>query len=548
MARLKPTQDNRTTYDKKNGAVRSFFGTDLVEYPNAGVAAFSAKATSEKASDFLAANKDLFKLQNITVMAADRREGSATESLRYRQEHDGIPVYGAEFVVGMEKGGKVSSAVNGLDYDIPAELTRDRVRLTATEAAAEVSKQLGRTARTVLTAPGKLYVYRNQPAPRVVTPKPELAERATITGMGTGQLGQVYLAWLVPTDTRQPLGNWDVFVDALTGAIVAVRDRRHYAAVKAMVFRPDPISTSKNASLSSATPESILNPLRVEVALENLDPPVGDTFRLDGKWAASRELETPVVAPPTTTTHFKYGAKDRRFLSVMAYYWVDRVVTYLRGFGIPTYNHAVELTRINLDAQGLDLADQSHFTTDAHGHPYLAFGEGGVPDASDAHVVIHEYGHALHFYLGTSQNEEGNEEGYGDFLAGSWLDRVNVGQFQRESVFPWDNNASPADHYSKERFFNTPRKFSDADYDALDIHVKGSVLAATLWDLFLSLGGGEDAADAVNRLYVEMLLSTAANARVSDLAKGLVTADQALNGGTNKAKIKAAFGGRGLAL
>jgi hypothetical protein len=548
MARLKPTQDSRTTYDSQNGAVRSFFGADLVEDPPTGAAEMATREASEKASDFLAVNKDLFKLQDVTIMPADRRQGGASESLRYRQEHDSVPVYGAELVVGMEKGGKVASAVNKLDYDIPADLTRDRVRLTAAEAVAQARKELGALAQAVVTGPAKLYVYRHRSAPLIAAPKPEPAERTKIAGLGTGKVGQAYLAWLVPTDTRQPLGNWDVLIDALTGEVVTVRDRRHYAAVKGMVFRPDPISTSKNASLSSATPEAVLNPFRVEVDLENLDPPVGDTFRLDGKWAASRELETPTVPPPTTTTDFKYGAKDRKFLSVMAYYWVDRVVTYLRGFGVPAYNNAVELTRINLDAQGLNMADNSHFTTDAQGHPYLAFGEGGVPDASDAHVIVHEYGHALHFYLGTDQNAEGSEEAYGDFLAGSWLDRFNTGQFQRESVFPWDNNASPADHYTDDRFFNTRRKFSDADYNGLEIHVKGSVLAATLWDLFLSLGGGTAAADTINRLYVEMLVSTAANAAVADLAKGLVTADQALNGGANKAKIKAAFGGRGLAI
>ena len=237
-----------------------------------------------------------------------------------------------------------------------------------------------------------------------------------------------------------------------------------------------------------------------------------------------------------------------RFLSVMTYYWVDRVVTYLRGFNVPAYNHAVEATRIMLDAQAVDSADNSHFTTDVNGKPYLAFGEGGVPDAADAHVIVHEYGHALHFYLGTHQNAAGSEEGYGDFLAGSWLDRFNDAGFQRESVFPWDNNKSASDHYSDDRFLNSNRKFSDANYNSLEIHIKGSVLAATLWDLYLSLGGNVAAADTINHLYVEMLLLVASNAPVADLAKGLVTADAAVNGGANGVKIKAAFKGRGLVI
>jgi hypothetical protein len=291
-----------------------------------------------------------------------------------------------------------------------------------------------------------------------------------------------------------------------------------------------------------------LNPQRREVDLENLEEPVGGVLTLVGKWAASRDLEPPTFGPPSTTTDFKYGAKDRKFLSVMTYFWVDRLVTYLRGFGVTTYNQAVESQRISLDAQGVDGDDNSHFTLDSMNRPYLAFGEGGVPDASDAHVIVHEYGHAMHYYLGTDQNGDGSEEAFGDFLAGAWLDRFNTSGFQRTSVFPWDNNASSSDHYSDDRFFNTPRKFSDSGYNQLEIHVRGSVLAAALWDLFLALGGNTTAADTVIKIYMEMLVAVPHEAGAANLAKGLVTADAALNGGANKAAIKAAFAGRGLAV
>ena len=548
MSRLKPTKDARTTYDSKNGAVRSFFGTELVDDPPMGAAAFHAKAPAEKAGDFLSANKDLFQLDKVSVKETERREGASTESLRYSQEHDAIPVYGAELVVGLEKGGKVASAVNQLDYEIPQKLTRDQVKLTADQAVGEAKKQLGAIAEKVVTGPPTLYIYRYHPRPPVDTPRPDAAKQAKIEGLDTGKEGQAYLAWLVPADTDAPSGNWNVFVGAVNGEIISVRSRRRYAAVKGMVFMPDPITSSQNSGLSSATPALTLDPQRKEVDLENLAAPTGGVYRLDGKWAICKELESPSFPPPTATTEFKYGSKDRNFLSVMAYYWVDRVVTYLYGLGNPTYKAAVEHKRISLDAQGVNGDDNSHFTTDASGQPYLAFGEGGVPDASDAHVIAHEYGHAMHFYMGTSQNANGSEEGYGDFLAGSWLDRFNIAGFQRESVFPWDNNSSSSDHYSDDRFFNTPRKFSDSDYNHLEIHIRGSVLAATLWDLYNSLGANPAAADTVNKLYMEMLISVANNAPVSDLAKGLVTADQALNAGANKTKIKAAFANRGLAI
>jgi hypothetical protein len=333
--------------------------------------------------------------------------------------------------------------------------------------------------------------------------------------------------------------------------LIAVRDRRRY--VKAFIFKPDPVTTSKNLTLTSTTPEQTLNAQRQEVDLRNLDPPISGKHFLKGRWCFCKDIETPNLPPPNTATDFRFGAKDRNFLSVMAYYWVDQAVEYLRSFNIPAYNSAVEATKIALDAQGLDGADNSHFTTDANGAPYLAFGEGGVPDAADAHVILHEYGHAMHWYLGTTQNDQGNEEGFGDVLAGTFLDRFNAAQFGRESVFPWDNNAG--NRYSMDRFFNSTRKFSDGGFDNLEIHIKGSVLAATLWDLFLALGGNSGeapvrskAGDTVIHLYMEMVLSAAHNAPVRDLAQGMIVADQAINAGVNVAAIRTAFMGRGLNL
>ena len=274
---------------------------------------------------------------------------------------------------------------------------------------------------------------------------------------------------------------------------------------------------------------------------------------MNGRWVETRDIESPDFDIPTTTTEFTFSAGDRRLLSVMVYFWLDRLIDYLHSFGIVTFNDAVDAQRIGVDAQGVGGDDNSHFTTDLQGRPYIAFGEGGVPDAADAHVIVHEYGHALHFFMDSNQNRNGSEEGFGDFLAGVWLDRFNARRFQRESVFPWDNNLG--DRYSDDRFFDTRRKFSDSTFTRLSIHVKGSVLAATLWDLFVSLGGNSSveaeriaAADRVVHLLLEALVSLADEASYLDIGRGLVLADATLNGGANAAAIQGAFASRGLVL
>ncbi len=548
------TDKNKDTieYDEKSGAVRSFFGEDLFKQPSA---AASSKSVGSKTTDFLELNKELFKLDNIDLVQLDKREGSATESISYQQQHMGVPVYGAKFVVGLRKvDNLVTSSVNQVDYELPAELRPEDARLSSQDAISVVRGILGDQFAKIENAKPQLFVYRHSATETVEPPHGAPPIREKLLKLGTGENGAAYLVWQVLLDTFEPNGNWEFLVDAESGKIVVVKDRRSYAIRKGFVFMPDPITTSSNATLSSQTGAAMLNTERREVDIDNLNTPPNGKFRLEGKWAECLDIEPPFFGHPETQTDFKYDATDRKFLSVMSYYWIDRLIEYLRGFGIPTFNQTVENKKIGLDGQGVNGDDNSHFTLTSAGKPYLAFGEGGVPDAADAHVIAHEYGHALHWYVGSRQNAQGNEEGFGDFLGGVWLDRFNTNQFQREAVFPWDNNNN-IDHYSNERFFNTPRKYSDATFGSLGIHTKGSVLAAALWDLYLRMGGNsadanirEQAADRVIHLYVEMLITMPSNAAVKQLGNGLIITDQALNGGANAVHIREAFKTRGLIL
>ena len=548
MSRLRTTQDPSVRLDATNGAVRSFFGTELIDE---GAKPQGLALNPSKSDDFLASNRGGFKLDGIELKEVGRRAGSATESVIYQQSHDGIPVYGAQLVVGLQKAdGKVASAVNQIDYGLPPTLSAADVVTTAAQAASVARDGLRGLVGDVVVGAPSLFVYRRTTRSVRAGSTPE-SER--ILGLSRGQPDQAYVAWLVPTDTKEPNGNWDLFVDARSGIVVDVVSRRRDAPVKGFAFVPDPITTSRDPSLSTATSADILDRQRREVDLGALETGADGRHVLAGRWCYCRDLEAPVFAPPTEPAEFKYGSQDRKFLWVMAYYWVTQAIEHVRSFGNATFNAPTEAVRLAIDAQGLRGADNSHFTTDAGGTPYLAFGEGGVPDASDAHVIIHEFGHAMHWYIGTSQNLAGNEEGFGDFLAGSFLDRFNAAQFGRNEVFPWDNNK--ANRYSSDRFFDTKRRFDDPEHDHLEVHARGSVLAATLWELFLDRGGASEAedhrraaADAVLHIYAEMLVSAAQDAPVADLANGMITADRALNTGRHGAAIKRAFEGRGLNL
>ena len=548
MSRLRPTQDSRTRYDSKTGAVRSFFGTDLIERAVERELTAARKTTEEETDDFLSANKDLFKLENITLEKTDTPEGSATQSVKYEQKHQGIPVYGAQLVVGLRKqDGRITSAVNKVDYEIPDTLGPDSVHVSADEVIESLHERFDDPFSTLEMGTPKLYVYRHVAAETVEPPYGSPPIRDEMLGLGTGTEGEVYLVWQVLMDTREPGGNWELLVDATNGDLVTVKDRRFYATRKGYVFLPDPITSSQNDNLTWSTSESTLNAERREVDLENLDAPVNNKYKLNGSWVRNVEKESPTFAPPESTGHFQYGAKDRKFLNVMVYYYIDRLVRYLRGFGIPTYNNAVS-GPIDVDPQGFSGADNSHFVPSG---PYIAFGEGGVPDASDPAVIVHEYGHALHHFMLGSHGNSSYEEGFNDFLAACWLDRFNEHQFQREKVFPWDNNKSI--NWDPKRRVDLSERFDDQGFSGYGFYFKGDVLATALWDIFLNIGGNSPnaderkaAADTIIHTYLEMLVTVQDNKPPEDLANGLITADDALTGGRHRAVIQDAFRRRGL--
>ncbi len=560
MAPLKKNANVRR--DKANKAVRSYF--DASARPAAAKAGTRAKAAAEatatapeRADAFLDENRAAFKLQGVELRRDMVKEGAVSASVRYEQRHHGLPVYGAQLVVGLPKtGGQVTSAVNKVDYDVPADLTPDKVQLTAEQADEVVRRALRTQFSEVVTGSPRLVIYRGEapaPAPRANLSAGEQARIRAATALGKGEPGRAYLAFRIEADTRDaqglPTGQWEVLVDAVGGGVLAVKDRRRYAAPKGYVFWPDPITSSKRATLSWSTPVSTLDQQRKLVTLRNLSPAVSGAYALSGTWVTSVDNEPPAFPPVRSKTHFKFAAKDKAFLSVMAYYWLDRLIVYLRAFGIPTLNAAMTKP-IRVDAQGLNGQDQSHFVVTAAGSYHIAFGEGGVPDASDPHVVVHEYGHAVHHFLGTSQG--GYEEGFNDFLATAWLDQFNAHRFQRAAVFPWDNCA--AVNWGPKRRLDLKEKFSDTGFDSYDMYLQGDVLATALWGLFLDRGGSgtaaarKKAANTVIRIYLEMLITAADDSAPADLANGLLVADQALNNGVNKAAIKKAFKARGLTL
>ncbi|HJT63599.1 MAG TPA: bacillolysin, partial [Candidatus Limnocylindria bacterium] len=185
------------------------------------------------------------------------------------------------------------------------------------------------------------------------------------------------------------------------------------ATADAWVFLPNPVASSGNQALldNKDADSAALDDELVAVVLTNLD----GTGYLTGDWANVRSSTGPLAFE--TDESFLYTRSDDRFEQVMAYHWVTEAQLYLQflGFGSTLRPVNMESQDVRINTWGAD----NSYSWDKH--DVLRFGKGGVDDAEDADVILHEYGHAIHdsqvagFGVGSEAGAIG--EGFGDYWA-----------------------------------------------------------------------------------------------------------------------------------
>ncbi|MGD1448135.1 proprotein convertase P-domain-containing protein [Vibrio harveyi] len=134
----------------------------------------------------------------------------------------------------------------------------------------------------------------------------------------------------------------------------------------------------------------------------------------------------------------KFG--DNAFPQLMAFYHLDNSIQYLRSINYDLFN-----APLRFDGRGLAKDNSTYY----YGPRALMLGVGGVsPDAVDADVVLHEFGHGVHYQIvpDWAYGHTGAiAEGFADYWAGSasyrtqYQDATRRGQeFEIDTVFNWD--------------------------------------------------------------------------------------------------------------
>jgi zinc metalloprotease ZmpB len=269
---------------------------------------------------------------------------------------------------------------------------------------------------------------------------------------------------------------------ALTaGAATAKKPAPNTSTGSGRVFLPNPVASLQNQSLTDQNDAdyAALQPAYGVRTLTNLN---GSGF-LAGDWATVRSSTGDLAYSPTNTFH--YGRSDDRFEQVMAYYWITESQKYIQSLGFGVWRRPINKVSqaVRINQWGAD----NSFATDKHNE--LRFGKGGVDDAEDAEVVLHEYGHAIHFSQSAtfySSAEAGAiGEGFADYWAVTVADVVSPTP-DAPCVADWDSVSytSTVPHCLRR----VDRSLTYANLDLTRIHFSGQIWSRALWDIRGALG------------------------------------------------------------
>jgi zinc metalloprotease ZmpB len=246
------------------------------------------------------------------------------------------------------------------------------------------------------------------------------------------------------------------------------------------VFKVNPVQSSGDQSLTDQKDSATAVPQSeyATMQLRNLD---GSGF-LRGKWV--NVLSNTGPAAYSTSNTFVFGRSDDRFEQVMGYFWVNQAQEYLQSLGFGSTLRPVNMHSQNLriDQLGIDNSFQ------VAKQDIIRLGKGGVDDAEDAEVIVHEYGHAVHESqvpgFGTNLDSGSIGEAWGDYFA------VTVG-LAAATQYGWPvkaEEACPMD-WDSTSYTNAPHCIRRFDLNLTveqrqgEVHFDGQIWSQALWEI-----------------------------------------------------------------
>ena len=455
-------------------------------------------------ADFLSRNNAILGIEKdfSDLKALGVRRSLAGNHYRYQQMYNGIPVFASQLLINVTDGGIISSVSSDLRHGIEISTTPS-ISATFAENAA-------------LAEIGALNQIENLRTELVVYP----FEREPV------------LCWLVSFVADSPLGDWQVFVDAQDGSIAAKNNIMRFIDGHGYSFNPNPVVSEQNLMLADSSDQNYLalTNARDTVALRDLNAPQGGYYYLTGPYVNT--TPTSNRARFTSADSFYYNRLPDQFEEVNVYFHIDSCERFYQTLGFTD----VMMYSISIAVNGTT-DDNSWYTPSQH---RITYGSGGVDDAEDGDVIIHEYGHATQDdqVPNWGQTEEGGAmgEGFGDYLTVGFFHPVS-GNWREAYVFDWDANTR--DNFWPGRRVDRNKHYPE-DFNH-EVHDDGEIWSRCLWDIQNGIGY-----DTTVQLVVESHFGLTAQANFDDGANAIIEADINLYGGRHLMVIGEAFVDRGI--
>jgi hypothetical protein len=255
------------------------------------------------------------------------------------------------------------------------------------------------------------------------------------------------------------------------------------ATAPGQVFLPNPVADlgiqtltdQKDADYFSASPT--LAKAYHRVTLTDLD----GSGTLTGSYA--QVLSDTGKPAQNTGSGFIYTRDQDQFEQVMGYFWVTQAQRYIQSLGFKNVNNRRQLLRIN------QYGGDNSFYRNGTSKLTITFGKGGVDDAEDADVIVHEYGHSVQDdqvpNFGASPDAGAIGEAFGDYLA------VTVTQpYTPQSLWPcvadWDSTSyTSTTPHCLRRTDGTKQYPVDL---VGEVHADGEIWSSALYQMNTALG------------------------------------------------------------
>lgn len=493
----------KVRWDRENYVPKKIYGfvTEPMEGP-----------PKQIALSFLDKNLQLLKISSLKDLKFDRTtESLGASTVLFQQRFEGTPVHGGWVAVRINNQNRVFMVNNDT---VP--VSRLKQKVSKAKAMMLPSSKIDAIIKRKINEYGKL--------------NSKIKKELMIYALK----GNFRRAWKIKFGIKNPAASLLLFVDAANGHIIEERNVLRKALGRGLVFMPNPVVSLNNDNLFDLKDkdQDIFKKAYRIVELLDLNP---------GGYLKGPHADTAGTQKRARSSNneFIYHRTDNRFEEVMAYYYVDSVQRYIQSLGFVKgkgiLNHPIKI-----NAHG-GREDNSYYDP-SPGRQDITYGDGGVDDAEDAEVILHEYGHAVQDAIipGFGQSHEGRAigEGFGDYLAGSFFCQLKTPE-RKLKIAEWDAKGMEGGPQECLRKLDSDKCYPK-DMEGEE-HSDGEIWSACLWQVRQLLGRTK--ADTV---ILESHFYLSQYSDFKDAAEAILMAEKNLFGGKKSKGLQKIFKTRGI--